>query len=138
MAQSRHNLIYWRGGDYVGIGPGAHGRITLAGQRHATETELMPLAWLSRVERNGSGETLRDAISPHEQAEEYAMMSLRLSEGLDRARFEAINGADFDAEVLNRLEELGMVEVSPDRLRATLDGRRVLNAVLRDLLADTA
>jgi oxygen-independent coproporphyrinogen-3 oxidase len=138
MAQSRHNLIYWRGGDYAGIGPGAHGRITLSGQRHATETELMPLAWLSRVERTGSGETLRDALTPREQAEEYAMMALRLSEGLDRTRFTAINEQDFDPDVLNRLEDLGIVEVSPGRLRTTLEGRRVLNAVLRDLLAETA
>jgi oxygen-independent coproporphyrinogen-3 oxidase len=138
VAQSRHNLIYWRGGDYAGIGPGAHGRITLSGQRHATETELMPLAWLSRVERTGSGETLRDALTPREQAEEYAMMALRLSEGLDRTRFTAINEQDFDPDVLNRLEDLGIVELSPGRLRTTLEGRRLLNAVLRDLLADTA
>ena len=135
MAQSRHNLIYWRGGDYAGIGPGAHGRLTLEGQRFATETELMPLAWLRRVEQAGSGETLREAITPREQAEEYAMMALRLSEGLDRRRFARLNGADFDPDVLNRLEDLGMVTASPDRLRTTLDGRRVLNAVLRDLLA---
>lgn len=137
MAQSRHNLIYWRGGDYAGIGPGAHGRLTLNGQRTATETELMPLAWLRRVERSGSGETLREVVSHREQAEEYAMMSLRLSEGLDRARFARFNGAEFDPKVLLRLEDLGMIEVSPDRVRTTLDGRRVLNAVLRDLLADS-
>ena len=136
MGQSRHNLIYWRGGDYAGVGPGAHGRVTLNGQRFGTETELAPLAWLTRVEQTGSGETVRDAISAREQAEEYAMMSLRLTEGLDRHRYGRINGADFDPNTLDRLENLGMLDVSPDRLRATLDGRRVLNAVLRDLLAD--
>ncbi len=136
MAQSRHNLIYWRGGDYAGIGPGAHGRITLSGQRHATETELAPLGWLKRVEQTGSGETVRDAVSPREQAEEYAMMSLRLSEGLNRARFRRLNGADFDPKVLDRLESLGMIEQSANCVRTTHDGRRVLNAVLRDLLAD--
>lgn len=136
MAQSRHNLIYWRGGDYAGIGPGAHGRLTLGGRRFATETEMQPLAWLRRVEQTGSGETLREAITTREQAEEYAMMSLRLTKGLDRARYARINGADFDPDVLIRLEDLGMIAVSPDRVRTTLDGRRVLNAVLRDLLAD--
>ncbi len=136
MAQSRHNLIYWRGGDYAGIGPGAHGRITLGGQRYATETELAPLAWLNRVEQKGSGETLRDPVTAREQAEEYAMMSLRLSEGLDRPRFARLNGSDFDPDTLDRLENLGMLEVSDNRLRTTLDGRRVLNAVLRELLAD--
>ena len=138
MAQSRHNLIYWRGGDYAGIGPGAHGRITLGGQRHATETELSPLGWLRRVETQGTGETLRDPVSRREQAEEYAMMSLRLSEGLDRARHERLAGAAFDPDVLDRLIELGMIEVTDTRIRTTLDGRRVLNAVLRELLADPA
>jgi putative oxygen-independent coproporphyrinogen III oxidase len=136
MAQSRHNLIYWRGGDYAGIGPGAHGRITLSGQRHATETELAPLGWLKRVEETGSGETLREPVSHREQAEEYAMMSLRLSEGLDTARYRRLNGRNFDPDVLNRLETLGMIEQPSDRLRTTRDGRRVLNAVLRELLAD--
>lgn len=136
MAQSRHNLIYWRGGDYAGIGPGAHGRITLDGQRMATETELSPLGWLRRVETQGTGETLRDAVNGRERAEEYAMMALRLSEGMDRARFVAMNGADFDPDVLNRLESLGMIEVTERRITATLDGRRVLNAVLRELLAE--
>ncbi|MDG3041457.1 radical SAM family heme chaperone HemW [Roseicyclus marinus] len=136
MAQSRHNLIYWRGGDYAGIGPGAHGRITLNGQRQATETDLSPLGWLRRVETQGSGETLRETVSGREQAEEYAMMALRLSEGMDRARFVAMNGADFDPDVLNRLESLGMIEVTEQKITTTLDGRRVLNAVLRDLLAE--
>jgi putative oxygen-independent coproporphyrinogen III oxidase len=136
MAQSRHNLIYWRGGDYAGIGPGAHGRITLSGQRMATETELSPLGWLRRVETQGNGETLREAVSGRERAEEYAMMALRLSEGMDRARFVAMNEADFDPDALDRLESLGMIEVTERRITTTLDGRRVLNAVLRDLLAE--
>ena len=136
LAQSRHNLIYWRGGDYAGLGPGAHGRITLDGQRMATETDLSPLGWLRRVETQGSGETLRAVVNPQEQAEEYAMMALRLSEGMDRARYRAMNGADFDPDVLNRLESLGMITLSDARITTTLDGRRVLNAVLRDLLAE--
>ena len=136
MAQSRHNLIYWRGGDYVGIGPGAHGRLTLAGQRIATETELSPSGWLDRVARDGSGETLRSTITAREQAEEYAMIALRLSEGMDRQRFGRLNGSDFDPELLNRLADIGMITVSPERITATAEGRRVLNAILRDLLAD--
>jgi putative oxygen-independent coproporphyrinogen III oxidase len=135
MAQSRHNLIYWRGGDYVGIGPGAHGRITLGGRRIATETELSPATWLDRVARIGSGETLRNELSPREHAEEYAMMALRLSEGMDRRRFTRLNGADFSLETLNRLAEIGMITVTPTRITATAEGRRVLNAILRDLLA---
>lgn len=136
MAQSRHNLIYWRGGDYAGVGPGAHGRLTLNGVRCATETVLSPIQWLEQVERTGSGENLRSIISPRERAEEYAMMALRLAEGLDRTRFKRLNGNDFNGEVLQQLHELGMIEVSQSRIKATVPGRRVLNAVLRDLLAD--
>jgi oxygen-independent coproporphyrinogen-3 oxidase len=136
LAQSRHNLVYWRGGDYVGIGPGAHGRLTLNGQRTATETELSPTGWLKAVEARGSGETLREIIEPDAQAEEYAMMALRLSEGLDRARYAAMRGHDFDPDVLNRLESLGMIEVTPGRVTATLQGRRILNTVLAELLVD--
>ena len=79
MAQSRHNLIYWRGGDYAGIGPGANGRLTLGGIRHATETELSPIGWLDRLTRDGTGESQRSVLSLREQAEEYAMMALRLT-----------------------------------------------------------
>jgi oxygen-independent coproporphyrinogen-3 oxidase len=136
MAQSRHNLVYWRGGDYVGIGPGAHGRLTLKGARMATETELSPAGWLKAVETRGSGETLREVIAPEAQAEEYAMMALRLSEGLDRHRYTAMRGRDFDPNTLDRLENLGMIRATPDRITATLDGRRILNAVLAELLTD--
>ena len=136
MAQSRHNLIYWRGGDYAGIGPGAHGRLTLGGIRHATETELSPIGWLDRVTRDGTGESQRSVLSLREQAEEYTMMALRLTEGLDRQRFSRMNGSDFKADTLLHLEELGMIAVTPTRIRATVEGRRLLNAVLRDLLAD--
>ena len=136
MAQSRHNLIYWRGGDYAGIGPGAHGRLTLNGTRHATETVLSPIPWLEAVEKIGAGENLRSVISPRECAEEYTMMALRLTEGLDRARFKQLNGHDFNDAVLQRLEEIGMIKFTPNRITATSQGRRVLNAILRDLLAD--
>ena len=136
MAQSRHNLIYWRGGDYAGIGPGAHGRLTLCGIRHATDTELSPIGWLDRLTRDGTGESQRSVLSLREQAEEYAMMALRLTEGLDRQRFSRMNGSDFKADTLLHLEELGMIAVTPTRIRATVEGRRLLNAVLRDLLAD--
>ncbi len=136
MAQSRHNLVYWRGGDYVGIGPGAHGRLTLNGQRMATETELSPTGWLKSVETRGSGETLREVIAPEAQAEEYAMMALRLSEGLDRARYRAMRGQDFDPDALDRLCSLDMIEVTPERIAATLQGRRILNTVLAELLVD--
>lgn len=132
--ESRHNLIYWRYGDYAGIGPGAHGRLTLGGQRWATETPLSPARWLEQVERTGHGEAPRQAVSGSDQAGEYLMMSLRLVEGTDPARFAALSGDAFDTEALQRLTDLAMIEQTDTRIRATPAGRAVLNAVIRELL----
>ncbi|MBC7164169.1 MAG: coproporphyrinogen III oxidase [Roseovarius sp.] len=132
-AESRHNLIYWRYGDYVGIGPGAHGRLTLDGVRHATEAWQAPGEWLARAER-GSGESLRAPLPAHEQATEFLLMGLRLSEGIDMARFARLSGAPLDAGAIGHLHELGMVRVENGRLRATETGRAVLNAVICELL----
>jgi oxygen-independent coproporphyrinogen-3 oxidase len=132
-AESRHNLIYWRYGDYVGIGPGAHGRLTIDGVRHATEASRMPGEWLARVER-GSGESLRESLPAQEQATEFLLMGLRLSEGIDMARFERLSGTPLDADALRHLTEIGMVRVENDRLCATEAGRAVLNSVIFDLM----
>jgi oxygen-independent coproporphyrinogen-3 oxidase len=129
-AVSRHNLIYWRGGDYGGIGPGGHGRHTRDGTRWATETELAPTAWLSRVEKTGSGETKRTAMSARERDEEFLMMGLRLREGVDTAGMSAPPPPDRIAA----MEELGMLEREGTCLRLTRAGRPLLNAVLRELL----
>ena len=134
-AQSRHNLIYWRGGDYIGIGPGAHGRLTLSGQKFATETELSPLGWLLNVEKKGSGETLRDAVPSSEQALEYLMMSLRLSEGTDLIRYKNLGGK-LAQNAAQDLVQLGLIEIDETRLRATSQGRPVLNGLLRNLIAE--
>ena len=133
-AQSRHNLIYWRMGDYAGIGPGAHGRLTLDGTRWATEAQKSPLGWLTQVERGAAGEEPRAAIPRAEQATEYLMMSLRLAEGTDMQRYAALSGAPLNAYIINRLEDIGMVRRDGARLIATHQGRMVLNAVLRDLI----
>ena len=134
-AQSRHNLIYWRGGDYIGIGPGAHGRLTLNGQKFATETELSPLGWLLNVEKKGSGETLRDLVPSSEQALEYLMMSLRLSEGTDLVRYRNLGGK-LAQNAAQDLVQLGLIEIDETRLRATSQGRPVLNGLLRNLIAE--
>ena len=134
-AQSRHNLIYWRGGDYIGIGPGAHGRLTLNSQKFATETELSPLGWLLNVEKKGSGETLRDAVPSSEQALEYLMMSLRLSEGTDLVRYRNLGGK-LAQDAAQDLVQLGLIEIDETRLRATSQGRPVLNGLLRNLIAE--
>lgn len=135
MAESRHNLIYWRYGDYIGIGPGAHGRLSLNGTRLATDTPLQPTTWLRQVETQGHGEATREAISPEDQATEYLLMGLRLSEGVSLARFRALSGADLPSDRRERLFDLGVLEQIGDTLRATPAGRPLLNAILRELLA---
>lgn len=134
-AESRHNLIYWRMGDYVGIGPGAHGRLTLGGRRWATEAPRAPGDWLARVERGQAGELPRDEVSLVEQATEYLLMSMRLAEGMDIARYQRLAGAALQEDRLQRLEELGLLMRDNGRLIATAPGRAVLNGILRELAA---
>ena len=132
-AESRHNRVYWRYGDYIGIGPGAHGRLTLNGQRHATEAWSNPGKWLE-VTAEGLGEKLRTRLPPEDQANEYLMMGLRLTEGIDPARYTALSGHPLPAETLRHLADIGMIEVSPQRITVRPEGRMVLNAVISDLL----
>lgn len=133
-AESRHNLIYWRYGDYAGIGPGAHGRLTLGGTRQATVTPKAPGLWLQSVEQRGSGELPREELPLEDQAVEFLLFGLRLSEGIDPARYRALSGADLPAEKLADLGELGLVETVDGRIRATREGRAVLNGVIRELM----
>ncbi|RBO53261.1 coproporphyrinogen III oxidase [Rhodovulum sp. BSW8] len=135
-AESRHNLIYWQAGDYAGIGPGAHGRLTLDGARLATDTPLAPAAWLDRVARTGTGELSRSPVSPADQGVEYLMMGLRLARGLSLTRYERLAGVPLDSKEINELSELGLVRAEAGFLRATAAGRAVLNAVIRALLPD--
>ena len=132
-SESRHNLIYWRCGDYAGIGPGAHGRLTLSGARLATSTPLLPNDWLTRIEVIGSGELAREAVPRDEQANEYLMMGLRLTEGLDVERYAQLAGHVLQESSVVRLEDLGLVAREGERLRATEAGRPVLNAIIREL-----
>jgi len=132
-SESRHNLIYWRYGDYVGIGPGAHGRLTLDGQRHATESWLAPDRWLAAAD-HGTGESLRSPLSGPDQAVEYLLMGLRLRDGIDLSRHERLAGAPLDDATIGHLQAIGMVDLDGDRLRATEAGRPLLNAILRELL----
>lgn len=133
-AQSRHNLIYWRQGDWAGIGPGAHGRLTLDGQRHATSTPLNPQDWLAQVNAKGNGEAPRQIIPRDEQALEYLMMSLRLSEGVNMQRYQSLAGHDLPESALTPLLEDGYLTLASGQLAATDKGRPVLNALLRSLL----
>lgn len=133
--ESRHNLIYWSGGDYAGIGPGAHGRLTLDGQRYATWTELAPTTWLEHA-LAGNGETGRSALSGPDQAGEYLMMALRTNRGVDLQRFEALSGTPLNPDKLADLKEMALLHVKQSHLIATLEGRAVLNALIAELLPD--
>lgn len=134
-AESRHNLIYWRHGDYIGIGPGAHGRLTLNSVRWATEAYAHPTAWLTRSD-NGLTEKPRNMIPLKEQAGEYLMMGLRITDGIDLMRYEALADAPLDRTKIADLTALGMVETRSHILAATRSGRMVLNAVITELLPD--
>lgn len=134
-SESRHNLIYWRYGDYIGIGPGAHGRVTRAGQRHATETWLQPERWLREAE-GGNTERSITPLSPDTQASEYLLMGLRIREGIDMDRFARLNGSPLNKDRWQHLEEIGMLERRGTRLMATRQGIAVLNAILTQLLPD--
>ena len=95
-AECRHNLVYWRGHEYAGVGPGAHGRLTIDGRRVATETEKRPEAWLMRVEDSGNGLIVDEKLTSGEAADEYLLMGLRLAEGIDPARYSALAGRTLD------------------------------------------
>ncbi|WP_380055944.1 radical SAM family heme chaperone HemW [Falsihalocynthiibacter sp. SS001] len=135
-SESRHNLIYWRYGDYVGIGPGAHARLTLDRQKYAIESHRQPDGWLAEVEENGIGESSRDSVPSDEQAVEMLMMGLRLGEGISISRFNGLSPTSLREEKIADLARMGMVKCSDDRLQATRQGRFILNAVLRELLVD--
>jgi oxygen-independent coproporphyrinogen-3 oxidase len=135
-AECRHNLVYWRGHDYAGVGPGAHGRLTIDGRRVATETEKRPEAWLMRVEANGTGVTVSEKLTAGETADEYLLMGLRLAEGIDLDRYNALSGRTLDPKRISILREEGAVETTADgRLRVTQSGFPLLDAVVADLAA---
>jgi putative oxygen-independent coproporphyrinogen III oxidase len=136
--ESRHNLAYWRYLDYAGIGPGAHGRVTTEGVLHATRRHRAPEPWAERVERSGDGLTASLPIAADERAREALLMGLRLTEGIDRARFKARTGKtiteSIDTDVLRRCVSEGYVLETPDRLVATREGRIRLDALLSALV----
>ncbi len=133
-AESRHNLIYWRMGDYAGIGPGAHGRLTLSGRRYGTEALRSPTAWLEAVEHRNSGEMPRQHLTPRDRAVEYLMMSLRLKEGSSMARYDTLAGEALPGAAVDHLIDQGLLTKNGDQVTATDRGIMMLNAVLRTLL----
>lgn len=135
-AESRHNLIYWRYGEYVGVGPGAHGRIVQGKGRRAQATEKHPEMWMTCVETEGHGLVEDDALSIEEQGDEFLLMGLRLAEGIDPQRFQALTGKALAASRVADLIADGLVEYTRDgRLRVSAEGFPVLDAVVADLAA---
>ena len=135
-AECQHNLVYWRGEEYAGIGPGAHGRLDINGSRHATMAEKRPEAWLMRVEANGHGVITNDVLNSAERADEFLLMGLRLVEGIDPRRYAALAGRPLNPRRIALLREEGAIVVDGDgRLRVTQAGFPVLDAVVADLAA---
>jgi putative oxygen-independent coproporphyrinogen III oxidase len=132
--ESRHNLIYWRYGDYAGVGPGAHGRLDLGGRRMATAAIKLPERWRDAVSKESHGFAEMMDVSSDEAAREHLLMNLRLSEGIDIAAYEARWNVRPDAVKIVALVEQGMLQQNGDILTATPQGRLVLNAVIAALL----
>ncbi|HEX3429980.1 MAG TPA: radical SAM family heme chaperone HemW [Rhizomicrobium sp.] len=132
--ECRHNLLYWRYGNYLGVGPGAHGRIIGGESPLATTTERNPERWLARVAARGSGFDPISPITPAEAAREHLLMNLRLHEGFDRRSYRARWGRDLDGDGLRMLAAAGLIETDDQQIRATASGRLVLNAVITALL----
>jgi putative oxygen-independent coproporphyrinogen III oxidase len=130
-AESRHNLAYWRYGDYVGVGPGAHGRLTIDNTRVATQAERLPEKWFEAVERDGHALTLTD-IAREDAAREHLLMALRLSEGIDLTAYESRWDTSLDRAAMRELQDQGLL-TNGTRLAVTPRGRLVLNAVIAQL-----
>jgi oxygen-independent coproporphyrinogen-3 oxidase len=132
--QSQHNLLYWRYGEYAGVGPGAHGRIAEGANRIATIAEKHPETWRGLVQQQGHGFVEQTVVTPVEQAREYLLMGLRITEGIERSRYEALAGKDMYEARLENMIGLGLLEQQcNDRIAATKAGRQVLNAVIAEL-----
>jgi putative oxygen-independent coproporphyrinogen III oxidase len=134
--ESRHNLLYWRYGEYAGIGPGAHGRLLIGNERHATATEKLPFEWSKRVALKGQGLVTDDVLTWEEEGDELLVMGLRLREGIDPRRFTRLSGRQIAQRQIEELKRIGFVETLPNgNLRVTDRGWPVLDAVVADLAA---
>jgi oxygen-independent coproporphyrinogen-3 oxidase len=132
--RSQHNLAYWRGQDYIGVGPGAHGRLTVEGTRYATVAEMRPQTYQDKVAATGLGLAEKEALSRTAWAEEYLLMGLRIEEGISLARFEKISGKRPAKETIQELVQNSLLNYDEDRIITTSEGRLLLNAVTEKLL----
>lgn len=134
-SESRHNLVYWRGHDYAGIGAGSHSRITVDGKRRALSAIKSPEGWREAVEASGHGLESEEALSEAESADEYLLMGLRLAEGIDLRRLHAISGRAPRTHIVDALSAQGLVRRQGERLAATASGRLVLERIILELAA---
>lgn len=135
-AESQHNLVYWRYGEYVGIGPGAHGRFIENGTRAVTITERHPETWMQKVETTGHGVVEEEFLTHEQEGDEFLLMGLRLVEGIDLSRYERLTGHSVKESRVISLAEQGLIEyIGNSRIRTTPEGAIVLNAVIADLAA---
>ncbi|MFA6964067.1 MAG: radical SAM family heme chaperone HemW [Bosea sp. (in: a-proteobacteria)] len=135
-AECRHNLVYWRYGEYAGVGPGAHGRLVTSEGRMAQSTEKRPEIWLERVEAEGHALVEQERLSLEAQGDEYLLMGLRLVEGVDPAVFTALSGRTLSQTRIDSLIGDGLLAFKPGgKLACTPDGALLLDAVVADLAA---
>jgi len=136
--ESRHNLTYWRGGDYIGIGPGAHGRLTNESETRGLHQISNPTSWIERVEQEGHATAKQIPLSSNQRAEELIMMGMRINEGIDIARFRKQCGLELssllDQPATQKLIDGGFLTLDDQHLNATASGRQRLNALLSQML----
>lgn len=133
--ESRHNLLYWRYGEYAGVGPGAHSRLVQGEDRRALIAEKHPETWRDLVSRRGHGIIQDTVVTKPNQASEYLLMGLRISEGIDLRRYELLTAQPMKMDKIAVLESMGFVSRENLQLRATPAGRRVLNTLIQELAA---
>jgi putative oxygen-independent coproporphyrinogen III oxidase len=131
--ESRHNLLYWRYGEYAGVGPGAHSRLADGENRRALIAEKHPETWRALVWNQSHGIISDTIVPPVDQASEYLLMGLRITEGIDMDRYAALAGREIDSSKLAGMKSMGLIKRHGQRLMATADGRKLLNAVIAEL-----
>jgi putative oxygen-independent coproporphyrinogen III oxidase len=132
-ARSRHNLIYWRSGDWVGVGPGAHGRMTCDGTRIASEAQRRPSDYIDAVRQRGLGWLAETRLTNEQTADEILLMGLRVAEGVDAPRLEAVRGSALNSVAVDWLRKQGLVTVDNGRIALTKHGRPLANKIAAEL-----
>ena len=131
--ESRHNLLYWRYGEYAGVGPGAHSRLADGENRRALIAERHPETWRELLRTQGHGMVSDSVVPPVDQASEYLLMGMRIAEGIDMDRYAALAGREIDSSKLAGMKSMGLIKRNGQQLMATADGRKLLNAVIAEL-----